>query len=164
MMYRLYAKQKVLKLEDHYAVTDESEAPVYYIDQNLKLIGFDVRVSDSEKKPLFSVEQELMHLMPTYHVYFENGDVMDIKARFALFRKKIDITYKGSELRLEGDIFSWDFRILDDADREVAAIEKKVFAWGDTFVIDVNDDDYADVAVAMMIVVDHIIDMEQNSH
>ena len=164
MMYRLYAKQKVLKLEDHYAVTDESEAPVYYIDQNLKFFGYDVHVSDREKNPLFSVDQELMHLMPTYHVRFENGDVMDIKARFALFKKKIDITYKGNNLRLEGDIFSWDFRILDASDREVAAIQRKLFTWGDTFVIDVLDDNYADVAVAMMIVVDHIIDMEQNSH
>ena len=163
-MYRLYAKQKVLKLEDHYAVTDESEAPVYYIDQNLKFFGYDVRVSDKDKNPLFSVDQELMHLMPTYHVRFENSDVMDIKARFALFKKKIDITYKGSDLRLEGDIFSWDFRILDASDREVAAIQRKLFTWGDTFVIDVLDDNYADVAVAMMIVMDHIIDMEQNSH
>lgn len=163
-MYRLYAKQKVLKLEDHYAVTDESEAPVYFIDQNLKIFGYDVRVSDKEKNLLFSVEQELMHLMPTYHVRFENGDIMDIKARFSLFKKKIDITYEGKTLRLEGDIFSWDFRILDESDREVAAIEKKIFAWGDTFVIDVLDDNYADVSVAMMIVVDHIIDMEQNSH
>ena len=163
-MYRLYAKQKVLKLEDHYAVTDESEAPVYYIDQNLKFFGYDVRVSDKDKNPLFSVDQEIMHLMPTYHVRFENSDVMDIKARFALFKKKIDITYKGSDLRLEGDIFSWDFRILDESDREVAAIQRKLFTWGDTFVIDVLDDNYADVAVAMMIVMDHIIDMEQNSH
>ena len=163
-MYRLYAKQKVLKLEDHYAVTDESEAPVYYIDQNLKFFGYDVRVSDKDKNPLFSVDQELMHLMPTYHVRFENSDVMDIKARFALFKKKIDITYKGSDLRLEGDIFSWDFRILDASDREVAAIQRKLFTWGDTFVIDVLDEAYADVAVAMMIVMDHIIDMEQNSH
>lgn len=163
-MYRLYAKQKVLKLEDHYAVTDESEAPVYYIDQNLKFFGYDVRVSDKEKNPLFSVDQELMHLMPTYHVRFENGDSMDIKARFALFKKKIDIIYKGKNLRLEGDIFSWDFSIFDETDREVAAIQKKIFSWGDTFVIDVLDDDYAEVAVAMMIVVDHIIDMEQSSH
>lgn len=163
-MYRLYAKQKVLKLEDHYAVTDEFEAPVYFIDQNLKFFGYDVHVSDREKNPLFSVDQELMHLMPTYHVRFENGDVMDIKARFSLFKKKIDITYKGKDLRLEGDVFSWDFRILDESDREVAAIEKKIFTWGDTFVIDVIDEAYADVAVAMMIVVDHIIDMEQNSH
>ena len=163
-MYRLYAKQKVLKLEDHYAVTDESETPIYFIDQNLKIFGYDVRVSDRERKPLFSVEQELMHLLPTYHVRFENGDVMDIKARFALFKKKIDISYKGKSLFLEGDVFSWDFTILDGTDREVAAIEKKVFAWGDTFVIDVIDEAYADVAVAMMIVVDHIIDMEQSSH
>ena len=163
-MYRLYAKQKVLKLEDHYAVTDESETPIYFIDQNLKFFGYDVRVSDKEKKPLFSVEQELMHLLPTYHVRFESGDVMDIKARFALFKKKIDISYKGKSLFLEGDVFSWDFTILDGTDREVAAIEKKVFAWGDTFVIEVIDEAYADVAVAMMIVVDHIIDMEQSSH
>ena len=163
-MYHLYAKQKVLKLEDHYAVTDESETPIYFIDQNLKFFGYDVRVSDKEKNPLFSVEQELMHLLPTYHVHFENGDVMDIKARFALFKKKIDINYKGNDLRLEGDIFSWDFTILDETDREVAAIEKKIFAWGDTFVIDVIDEAYADVAVAMMIVVDHIIDMEQSSN
>ena len=163
-MYRLYAKQKVLKFEDHYAVTDESEAPVYYIDQNLKIFGYDVHVSDKDKNPLFSVDQELMHLMPTYHVRFENGDIMDIKARFALFKKKIDITYKGKDLRLEGDIFSWDFRILDASDQEVAAIQRKLFTWGDTFVIDVLDDNYADVAVAMMIVMDHIIDMEQNSH
>lgn len=46
----------------------------------------------------------------------------------------------------------------------MAAIEKKIFVWGDTFVIDVIDEAYADVAVAMMIVVDHIIDMEQNSN
>ena len=105
-----------------------------------------------------------MHLLPTYHVHFENGDVMDIKARFALFKKKIDISYKGNDLRLEGDIFSWDFTILDETDREVAAIERKILTWGDTFVIDVIDDAYADVAVAMMIVVDHIIDMEQSAN
>lgn len=163
-MRRLFAKQKVLKLEDHYPITNEAGDVVYLIDQDWKFLGYEVQASDPEGNPLFVVRQEIMNFMPTYTVTFTGGSVMEVKSRLSIFKKKIDISYNNRMLHLNGKFWSWEFSIVDEQEREVASIEQKLLTWGDTFVIEVLDEAYCDVAVAMMIIVDHLIDQEESSH
>lgn len=162
-MKTLYAKQKVFKLEDHYPITDGDEQAVYQVDQNLKIFGYEVHVSHADGTPAFVVTQELMHLLPTFHVDFENGERMTIKSRISFLKKKIDVEYSDSNLLITGDAWDWDFAI-QEGEREVASVTRKFLAWGDTFTLDILDDDYSDVAVAAMIVIDRLLDIEESAN
>ncbi|MDD7362870.1 MAG: LURP-one-related family protein [Peptoniphilus sp.] len=163
-MKTLYAKQKVFKIEDHYAVTDARGEAVYYIDQHIKFFGYEVHVSDRDRTPVFTIRQEMLHFLPTFRAIFDTGEEMEVKARFNPIKKKIDIIYEGKALLISGDIWSWDFAITDEQRREVASITRKILAWGDTFVLDIVDDAYQDAAVAAMIAIDRIVDLEQSSN
>lgn len=162
-MKTLYAKQKVFKLEDHYPITDGDEQAVYQVDQNLKIFGYEVHVSHADGTPAFVVTQELMYFLPTFHVDFENGERMTIKSRISFLKKKIDVEYSDSNLLITGDVWDWDFAI-QEGEREVASVTRKFLAWGDTFTLDIFDDDYSDVAVAAMIVIDRLLDIEESAN
>lgn len=162
-MKTLYAKQKVFKLEDHYPITDENGEAVYQVDQNFKFFGYEVHVSRDDGTPVFVIEQELLKFLPKFHVNFENGERMTIQSRISFLKKKIDVEYSGKNLSITGDVWDWDFA-LREGEREVASVTRKFLTWGDTFTLEIFDDAYSDVAVAAMIAIDRLIDIEESAN
>lgn len=63
-MKKLYIKQKVFKLTDHYPVLNENQEKVYQVDQDFKLIGNRVHVSDSQGNEIFVIDKKIFSLLP----------------------------------------------------------------------------------------------------
>ena len=55
---------------------------------------------------------------------------------------------------MEGDLFEWDYRILDASGRCVAMISKEVFRLTDTYVIDVCNSQDALCALMLALAID----------
>ena len=68
-----------------------------------------------------------------------------------------DIDYNG--WRVEGDYMEWDYQIVDSSGRLIATVEKELFKWTDTYIIDVKNP--ADALSALMLVL--AIDAEKCS-
>ena len=90
-------------------------------------------------------------------MYIGNSYAGCISKEFTLFFPKYNIDYKG--WHVDGDLFEWDYAILDAAGREVASVSKELFNWTDTYAIDVRDP--ADAIYALMLVL--AIDAEKCS-
>lgn len=156
---KLYIKQKVFKITDHYPVLDENQNVIYQVDQDFKLIGNTVRISDPNGSERFVVKKELLTFFPKYTVQFANGNEIYIKSRMEFFRKKIDIEQAGSTLYLEGDWLDFQFSLFQNGE-EIGRINRKILTWGDTYELDIFDKNHQDLVVALTIAVDCIKDCQ----
>ena len=161
-MRKLYVKQKVFKITDHYFIFDEDKTPVYKVDQDFKLIGNTVHVSTPQENEIFVVNKVVLSLLPKYEVNFRDGRNVELKSRLAFLRKQIDVLPEDMGITLEGDIFDYNFSINKDGN-EIGRIRKEILAWGDTYEISVYNERYQDLIIALMIAVDCIKDSQSNS-
>lgn len=161
-MRKLYVKQKVFKITDHYFIFDEDKTPVYKVDQDFKLIGNTVHVSTPQENEIFVVNKVVLSLLPKYEVNFKDGRNVELKSRLAFLRKQIDVLPEDMGITLEGDIFDYNFSINKDGN-EIGRIRKEILAWGDTYEIIVFNERYQDLIIALMIAVDCIKDSQSNS-
>lgn len=161
-MRKLYIKQKVFKITDSYPVMDENQNPVYYVDQDFKLIGNTVHVKDVSGREIFVVDKEILTFLPRYLVKFSDGRQVALKSRFSFLKKQIDVESKNYQLELKGDFFDFQFSIYDGG-REIGSISREFFTWGDTYVLNVIDASKEEIILALMIAVDCIKDSEQNN-
>jgi len=161
-MSTLYVKQKVFKITDHYRIFDENQTPVYQVDQDFKLVGNTVHVSNLHGQEIFVVNKIVFTLLPKYEVKFSDGREVLLQSRLALLRKKIDVLPEDMGILLEGNVFDYDFTISKYGNM-IGRIRKEILAWGDTYEITVYDERYQDLVVALMIAVDCIKDSQRNS-
>lgn len=161
-MKKLYIKQKVFKITDHYPILDENEEVIYYVDEDFTWVGLKVHVSDKNHNELFVIEKELFHLLPEFNINFKNGETIKLKSRFTIFTRAIDVLYSKMNIEIEGDFFSHNFVIKAD-NNELGRMVRKLLSFGDCFEIEVYDEEHMDLIVAMMIAMDYLIDQSQKS-
>ncbi|NLC96036.1 MAG: hypothetical protein GX675_00485 [Erysipelotrichaceae bacterium] len=161
-MKKLYFKQKIIKITDHYEVYNENQEIEYYVDQDFKFIGFSVNVTDAKRDYVFNIEKEILSIFPKFYINFRDGSNITMKSRFSMLRKKIDIESDDLSLRLEGDYFNYDFTVYNE-DEAIAVIKKKFLSFSDTYELTIFDDYYTDIILAVTIGVDCIKDDERRN-
>ncbi len=161
-MRKLYIRQKVFKITDHYSVTDENQNPIYYVDQDFKLIGNKVHVKDAAGREIFVIDKEILTFLPRYVVSFSDGRQVSLKSRFTFFKKQIDVESEGLHLELDGNFFDFHFSIYEGG-REIGSITREFLTWGDTYVLNIFDESKEVFVLALMIAVDCIKDSEEKN-
>ncbi len=158
-MKKLYIKQKVFKITDHYPVLDENQNAVYQVDQDFKLIGNTVHVSDAHGSNVFTIDKEVFTLLPKYVVKFSNNKEIRLHSRLRLLGKQIDVLPEELGIVLEGDIFNYNFSVYRHGTL-IGTIKKQFLTWGDTYELTIIDESHQDIIVALMIAVDCIKDSQ----
>ncbi len=161
-MKKLFIQQKVFKITDQYSVMDENQNPVYYVDQDFKLIGNTVHVKDLSGREIFVVDKEILAFLPRYVVRFSDGRQVALKSRFTFFKKQIDVEANGLKIELEGDFFDFQFSIYESG-KKIGSITREFLTWGDTYVLNIIDETREVFVLALMIAVDCIKDSEKNN-
>lgn len=163
-MRKLYIRQKVFKLTDHYPITDDAGNTVYKVDQNFRWIGFHVELSRPDGSRIFTIERELLTLLPRFNVTFADGRVLTFKKEFTFFKMAIDILPHDFGLSIRGKFWAHDFDLLL-GNEVIGHIEKAYLTFGDVYELTVFDPAYEEVLIASMITVDAILDAaQQNNH
>ncbi|MFM1524688.1 MULTISPECIES: LURP-one-related/scramblase family protein [Helcococcus] len=160
-MKKLYIKQKVFKITDHYEVFDDNQIAVYRVDQDFKFWGNAINVTKLNGSGSFTIKRGIVFFLANYDVDFSDGKNFNIKQDFAFFRKKLKIISDDYDLNLLGDLFSFDFNVYN-GDKLVGNIYRKVLTWRDTFVIEVIDENFEDELLALLIAIDDLIDIDES--
>lgn len=160
-MHKLFIKQKVFKITDHYPVLDENGEEVYSVDQDFTFIGRRINVKKSDGSKSFVLEKRILTFMPQYDVTFSDGKSLFIKKNFTFFKTDISLTSEHYELKLIGNFWGLNFDV-ESRGEVVGHIEKQFLSWGDTYEITVIDEDFEEELIALLIVVDAIKDDEDS--
>lgn len=161
-MKKLYIKQKVFKILDHYPIMDENQEEKYHVDQSFRWMGFRVDVTNAQQEPVFYIEKEVFAFLPRYHVVFQGGGEYTIQGKFSFLRTLLDIEGLEEQISLEGNFWDLNFQVYAD-NRLVGEIDTKLFTWGDTYEITIYEPGYELFLVSLFLCVDQIKDDRQKT-
>lgn len=110
--------------------------------------GHAFHIFDKNDNMLGKLEQEVFTFLPRYDIEVGGEYVGQVEREFSLFSPKYCLEFR--DWRVEGDMFGWDYRIVDGRGAAVASISKELFRLTDTYVIDLADE--RDSLYALMVV------------
>lgn len=153
---KMLFKQRFFSWFDSYDIYDASGRTLYTVRGQLAW-GHCLKIYDAAGREVGEVKERILTWLPKFEIYRGSQYVGCISREFTFFRPKYFIDCNGWQV--EGDFWEWDYRIVNQSGRQVAAVSKELFNWTDTYVIDVADS--ADALYALMLVL--AIDAEKCS-
>jgi uncharacterized protein YxjI len=153
---KLLFKQRFFSWFDSYDIYDEMGNTVFTVVGDVAW-GHLLRIYDALGNEVGYIKEKIFTWFPKFEMYLGNNYVGSINKEFSFFRPRFNIDYNGWQV--EGNFFEWDYDITDRIGQRVATVNKELWNWTDTYVIDVYNPN--DVLCALMLVL--AIDAEKCS-
>ena len=131
----------------------------YQVEGSFLKIPKTFTVFDVEGQKVSHITKKTFSLLPQFTVELEDGSSFFIRKKLTLFRDKYDISNLG--LRIEGNIWDLNFKLLDDRDQLVAEISKQVFTLTSTYQVAVYEEKYANLVISLCLAIDYV-EMTEN--
>ena len=148
---KLLFKQRMFSWFDSYDIYDEAGNPVFVVKGQLAW-GHCLKIFDAQGREIGIVKERILTYLPKFEMYLEGRYIGCISKAFTFFLPKYNIDCNG--WHIDGDLFEWDYRIVNSTGRPVAKISKKLWNWTDTYVIDVHDPQDALCALMLVLAID----------
>ena len=156
---KLYIKQKVFSFRDKFYVKDEYGEDKYYVEGELFSFGKKLHIYNLAGNELALVHQKVLSFMPKFTVEINNTTICEIVKKLTLFKPKYMVNGLGWDV--EGDIFAHDY-VITSCNRSIVSIHKQWMTWGDTFELDIDDNENEIVALGVVLAIDTVLDANNN--
>ena len=133
---KLRFKQRFFSWLDSYDVFDENGSTVYTVKGQLAW-GHCLKIYDAWGTELGTVKELILSFLPKFEMYLGDDYIGCIQKDFTFFRPHFSIDC--NSWQVDGDWLEWDYRILDRSGALIAVVDKEIFNWTDTYVIDVAE-------------------------
>ncbi len=151
-----YIKQKVFSVKDKFDVYDQNQELEYQFRGKLMSLSNKLELLDTSGEVILSAHKKLISFMPKYFVYDLFNDEVAVIKKLLAIPAKFSITALDKEYHVSGSLFAHSFTVSDSTG-VVASIEKKLISWGDTYEIDIADEENAELFLFLVIVIDQIM-------
>lgn len=148
---RLLFKQRMFSWFDSYDIYDEDENTVFTVEGKLAW-GHLLKIYDTEGNELGKVEEEILAWMPKFELYEGKKHIGTLEKEVTFFKPRYTIDFNG--WCIKGDWTEWDYTIVDEDGKQIAAISKELFHWTDTYIIDVPNPENALYALMVTLAID----------
>ena len=148
---KLLFKQRFFTWFDSYDIYDESGNTAYTVKGQLSW-GHCLKIYDSLGTEIGTVKERVLTFLPKFEIYLGNDYIGCISKEFSFFTPRFDIDFNG--WHVDGELFEWDYRIMNPSGECIATISKELFNWTDTYVIDVNDPKDALCVLMLVLAID----------
>lgn len=152
---RYVVKQKIFSLTDSFSIKDENGNNVLMVQRQFLSFGKKLRIFDLSGNELCYIEQQVFRFMPEYNIYIGGQLVANVKKKFNLLKNDFVINSPGAQFYVEGNFFGHDFNIIQGG-RIIARISKEYFTFGDTYGVEIDDDQDQLMGLALAIVIDMV--------
>jgi Uncharacterized conserved protein len=144
---KLLFRQRLFSWFDSYDIYDESGATVFTVKGRLSW-GHKLEIYDNASEHIGTIKEEIFRFLPTFNMYIGNSYMGKIRKEFTFFKPKFTLDYQGWEVN--GNIWEWNYLVVNSVGQEIMRAEKQLFNWTDTYTIDIINP--ADTLVSLMIV------------
>lgn len=129
-------KQKALTLLGKYKVYDQDDNEVYDV-QGKFTIPKKFVVCDTSGNEIGAVKGKLIDFFPTFRIFKNGKEVGYVKKGIKLFGDKFNINF--NNWRVDGDIFGWNYTVVDQNNNVVATLSKHVINLFDVYTLNIVD-------------------------
>ena len=161
-MKTFLVKQKFRLGGERFEIKDELGNVTYQVEGSLFKIPKTFTIYDAVGEQVSGISKEILTFMPRFEIQLTNGDSFYIRKKLTFFRDKYEFDNLG--LRIEGNIWDLNFKLLDDRDQVIAEITKELFHLTSTYTVTVNDESYADLVISLCVAIDYVEMLESQSN
>ena len=148
---KLLFKQRLFSWFDSYDIYDEAGNTMFVVKGELAW-GHLLRIYDANGNEVGYIKERILTWLPKFEMYIGNHYIGCISKELTFFVPKYNVDCNG--WHVDGDLFEWDYQILNDSGRPVANIAKELWNWTDTYVINVYNPQDALCALMLVLAID----------
>ncbi|WP_201713063.1 LURP-one-related/scramblase family protein [Rossellomorea arthrocnemi] len=150
-MKQLYIKQKVFSLSEKFTVKDQDEKDVYYVEGSFMKVPKTFSIMNQDKEEVALITKKVLSFLPTFFVEVNGQEVVTIKKELSFLKAKYSIDAAGIEV--EGNWMDMNFQVLHEG-RVVGEVGKEWFSWGDSYRVQILEEEMESVILALVIAID----------
>lgn len=150
-MKQLYIKQKVMSLSGKFSVTDAEGNEVYLVEGSFMQIPKRFSIMDVAKEEVAMITKKTFSFLPTFFVDVDGQETMTIKKQFSFLKARYTIDAAGIEV--QGNWWDMDFEVYQNR-KLIGAVNKKWFTWGDSYELQITDEEMEPLMVALVVAID----------
>ena len=154
-------KQKLRLGGERFDIKDDRGNIDYQVEGSFFQIPKSFTIYDAYGEQVSEISKEFFTLLPRFTIQLRNGSNFVIRKKLTFFRDKYEFDNLG--LRVEGNIWDLNFKLLDDRDQVVAEITKELFHLTSTYQVSVYDEDYSDLVISLCVAIDYVEMLESSS-
>ena len=147
---KLYIRAKRFSLKETLIVRDEKDDPIYEIKSEWLSFGRKVHIYDQNNEEAASIEEKKLGFKPQYSIYQLDAKIAEVKKDDKMMGSDFDIDK--INWRIAGDVEDNEFKIKENL-HTIAELKKKWFSVGESFVLEVGEEENSVVALAIVIAI-----------
>ncbi|ORO52439.1 UDP-N-acetylenolpyruvoylglucosamine reductase [Streptococcus oralis subsp. oralis] len=161
-MKTFLVKQKFRLGGERFDIKDDRGVVNYQVEGSFFQIPKTFTIFDAYGEQVSEISKEFFTLLPRFTIQLRNGSNFVIRKKLTFWRDKYEFDNLG--LRIEGNIWDLNFKLLDDRDQLVAEIRKEIFHLTSTYTVTVYEDSYADLVISLCVAIDYVEMLESQSN
>ena len=161
-MKTFLVKQKFRLGGERFDIKDDRGVVNYQVEGTFFQIPKTFTIYDAYGEQVSEISKEFFTLLPRFTIQLRNGSNFVIRKKLTFWRDKYEFDNLG--LRIEGNIWDLNFKLLDDRDQLVAEIQKEIFHLTSTYNVTVYEDSYADLVISLCVAIDYVEMLESQSN
>lgn len=161
-MKTFLVKQKFRLGGERFDIKDDRGVVNYQVEGSFFQIPKTFTIYDAYGEQVSEISKEFFTLLPRFTIQLRNGSNFVIRKKLTFFRDKYEFDNLG--LRIEGNIWDLNFKLLDDRDQVIAEIRKEIFHLTSTYTVTVYEDSYADLIISLCVAIDYVEMLESQSN
>lgn len=148
---KLLFKQRFFSWFDSYDIYDENGNTVYTVKGQISW-GHKLQIYDSNGVNVGTVKEVVLTFLPKFDFYERGTRIGMLKKHFTFWRQSYSLDFNG--WTVDGNVMEWDYNIYGAGGELVASVNKQIFRWTDTYVIDVANPSDALYALMFTLAID----------
>ena len=161
-MKTFLVKQKFRLGGERFDIKDDRGVVNYQVEGSFFQIPKTFTIYDAYGEQVSEISKEFFTLLPRFTIQLRNGSNFVIRKKLTFWRDKYEFDNLG--LRIEGNIWDLNFKLLDDRDQVIAEIRKEIFHLTSTYNVTVYEDSYADLIISLCVAIDYVEMLESQSN
>ena len=161
-MKTFLVKQKFRLGGERFDIKDDRGVVNYQIEGSFFQIPKTFTIYDAYGEQVSEISKEFFTLLPRFNIQLRDGSNFVIRKKLTFWRDRYE--FDDLDLRIEGNIWDLNFKLLDDRDQLVAEIRKEIFHLTSTYTVTVYEDSYADLVISLCVAIDYVEMLESQSN
>ena len=161
-MKTFLVKQKFRLGGERFDIKDDRGVVNYQVEGSFFQIPKTFTIYDAYGEQVSEISKEFFTLLPRFNIQLRDGSNFVIRKKLTFWRDRYEFDDLG--LRIEGNIWDLNFKLLDDRDQLVAEIRKEIFHLASTYTVTVYEDSYADLVISLCVAIDYVEMLESQSN
>lgn len=150
---KLLFRQKFFSWFDSYNIYDEAGNIFFRVEGKLSR-GHLFYIYDQHNVHIATLKEQIFRFLPHFTMLENNTEVGEIVKELSWFKPRFSLNC--SDWEVTGDIWQWDYSIINSNNQLVAYISKQLFNLTDTYVLDIKNSKDALRALMIVLAIDAI--------